>query len=359
MPKVLPDAEGRPGARNDLRCVSLEHKLGIKASPTCVMSYGDDGGALGFLVGEENRGMEYMFTMMNNARLSVGLQGLAIGERAYQDARAYALERLQGRAVGAPPGTQSPIVEHPDVRRMLLHMRALVEAMRCLVYLNAESIDLARHGATEELRTARLVSGSYNGVSAAAAGLFRFNGADRVTIDGNDPNTSAGSYLTFRNTNTTVSAFNPTINFINDATDGVVRYCTVEGASRGTSSAPGGVIRFSTAATSGTITSAGRTGSNIARSPKPTADSRSKSNTGPDYSPTAPSTTQTIRHGANTNNGPTPMTTSSVSPSPIGASPGTISSPAPRCADQRRSPSAARSNVSAPAGSAVRYRSCR
>ena len=138
VPKVLAD-----GTRNAVTCVGLEHKMGIHASPTCVLAYED---ATGYLIGEENEGMRFMFTMMNNARLSVGLQGLAIGERAYQDARAYARERLQGRAPGTPPGTQSPIVEHADVRRMLLTMRSLVEAMRGLVYLNAESIDLARAG---------------------------------------------------------------------------------------------------------------------------------------------------------------------------------------------------------------------
>ena len=138
VPKVLED-----GTRNAVTCVGIEHKMGIHASPTCVLAYE---GATGYLVGEENEGMRFMFTMMNNARLSVGLQGLSIGERALQDARAYANERRQGRAAGAAPGEQSPIVEHADVRRMLLTMRSLVEAMRCLVYLNAECTDLARAG---------------------------------------------------------------------------------------------------------------------------------------------------------------------------------------------------------------------
>jgi 3-(methylsulfanyl)propanoyl-CoA dehydrogenase len=145
VPKYLVNDDGSLGARNDLRCVSIEHKLGIHASPTCVMSYGDAGGAVGYLIGEANQGMRYMFTMMNTARLSVGLQGLAITERAYQDALRYAQERRQGRAVGTPKGESSPIVEHPDVRRMLLTMKAYLEAMRALLYTNAVSIDLARH----------------------------------------------------------------------------------------------------------------------------------------------------------------------------------------------------------------------
>jgi alkylation response protein AidB-like acyl-CoA dehydrogenase len=141
VPKQLLDDRGEPtGGRNGVTCVSVEHKMGIHASPTCVLAYED---AVGYLLGEEHGGMRAMFTMMNNARLSVGLQGLAIAERAMQDAFAYANERQQGRAIGAPAGTSSPIIEHPDVRRMLLTMRALVEAMRGVIYLNAECIDLA------------------------------------------------------------------------------------------------------------------------------------------------------------------------------------------------------------------------
>jgi 3-(methylthio)propanoyl-CoA dehydrogenase len=155
VPKYLVNEDGSLGARNDLRCVSIEHKLGIHASPTCVMSYGDAGGAVGYLIGEANQGMRYMFTMMNTARLSVGLQGLAISERAYQDALQYAQERKQGRAVGAPAGEPSPIVEHPDVRRMLLTMRAYIEAMHALLYTNAVSIDLARHHHDPAEREAR------------------------------------------------------------------------------------------------------------------------------------------------------------------------------------------------------------
>jgi alkylation response protein AidB-like acyl-CoA dehydrogenase len=143
VPKFLVNKDGSLGAHNDLRCVSIEEKLGIHGSPTCVMSYGDQGGAIGFLIGEENKGMRAMFTMMNNARLSVGLQGLAIAERAYQQAVAFARERKQG----TPPrgGAGATIVEHPDVRRMLLTMRSQIEAMRGLIYLNAQSIDRAHH----------------------------------------------------------------------------------------------------------------------------------------------------------------------------------------------------------------------
>jgi len=155
VPKYLVNDDGSLGARNDLRCVSIEHKLGIHASPTCVMSYGDAGGAVGYLIGEANQGMRYMFTMMNTARLSVGLQGLAVAERAYQDALRYAQERRQGRAIGAPKGESSPIVEHPDVRRMLLTIKAYVEAMRALLYANAVSIDLARHHPDRAEREAR------------------------------------------------------------------------------------------------------------------------------------------------------------------------------------------------------------
>ena len=143
VPKYLVNPDGSLGRRNDLRAVSTEHKIGIRASPTCVMSYGDEGGAVGYLVGPEHGGMRAMFTMMNNARLSVGLQGLSLTERAYQQAREYARTRKQGRAIGAelPPGESSPIVDHADVRRMLLTMRANAEAMRCVMYLNAAAID--------------------------------------------------------------------------------------------------------------------------------------------------------------------------------------------------------------------------
>ena len=143
VPKFLVRDDGTLGERNDVSCVSIEHKMGIKASPTCVMSYGENDGAVGYLIGEENRGMRYMFTMMNNARLSVGLEGLALAERAYQDALQYAQERRQGTAPGAPAGESSFIIDHPDVRRMLLTMKAYIEAMRSLIYVTAERMDVA------------------------------------------------------------------------------------------------------------------------------------------------------------------------------------------------------------------------
>ena len=154
VPKFLVGEDGRPGARNDLRAVSLENKLGIHASPTCVMAYGDDGGAIGELVGEENRGLEYMFTMMNNARLAVGLQGVAIAERAFQQARAYALSRVQSRELGSRDPAPVPIVRHPDVRRMLMTMRTGIEAARGLAYLAATELDLSRRHPDEAARAA-------------------------------------------------------------------------------------------------------------------------------------------------------------------------------------------------------------
>jgi len=141
VPKYLANQDGTPGKRNDLRCVSLEHKLGIHASPTCVMSFGDDGGAVGYLVGEEGRGLSYMFTMMNNARLSVGIQGLAIAERAYQQAAAFARSRVQSKDDGSPKPASVAIVHHADVRRMLMSMRSQIEAMRALGYYTAAGID--------------------------------------------------------------------------------------------------------------------------------------------------------------------------------------------------------------------------
>ncbi|MFA9447076.1 acyl-CoA dehydrogenase [Egicoccus sp. AB-alg6-2] len=149
VPKFLVNADGSLGERNDVTAVSLEHKLGIHASPTCVMAYGEQGdGAVGYLVGEPNTGMRGMFTMMNDARLGVGIQGLAIAERAYQQALDYAQERRQGRGPGSEPGAQSPIIEHADVRRMLLTMKANIEAMRALCYANAHALDLA-HGSDD------------------------------------------------------------------------------------------------------------------------------------------------------------------------------------------------------------------
>lgn len=141
VPKFIPKADGTLGDRNDLRCVSIEHKLGIHGSPTCVMSYGDGDGAIGYLVGEENRGLEYMFTMMNNARLAVGVQGLSMIERAYQQARAYALDRKQGRSADKK---LAPIVDHADVRRMLMTMRSHAEAMRGIVLETMLALDQSK-----------------------------------------------------------------------------------------------------------------------------------------------------------------------------------------------------------------------
>jgi alkylation response protein AidB-like acyl-CoA dehydrogenase len=144
VPKFLVGDDGTLGDRNAVECVSIEDKMGINASPTCVMAYEN---AVGYLIGEANQGMRYMFRMMNTARLSVGLEGLGVGDRAYQQAVAYAHERVQGQ--------NAKIVEHPDVRRMLLTMKAYLEALRCLLYLNAESIDLAKADPHEDVRTAR------------------------------------------------------------------------------------------------------------------------------------------------------------------------------------------------------------
>jgi acyl-CoA dehydrogenase len=151
VPKFIPDPSGRPGERNDITCVSVEHKLGIHASPTCVMSLGENGGAVGYLIGEENMGMVYMFTMMNNARLGVGLEGVGVADRAYQQSLDYACERQQGRRPTTASGERAAIIDHPDVRRMLMTQKAYIEAMRCLCYFNAAALDLAQHhpGATE------------------------------------------------------------------------------------------------------------------------------------------------------------------------------------------------------------------
>lgn len=143
VPKFLVNEDGSLGARNDLRAVSLEHKLGIRASPTCVMSFGDNEGAIGYLVGEEQGGMKAMFTMMNNARLAVGLEGLAIAERAYQAALTYAQERIQGSRIDNGCPHPAKIIDHPDVQRALLTMQSRIEAMRSMVYLAAASLDQA------------------------------------------------------------------------------------------------------------------------------------------------------------------------------------------------------------------------
>lgn len=152
VPKYLLKADGSLGARNDVHCVSIEHKLGIKASPTAVLQFGDHGGAIGELIGQENRGLETMFIMMNAARYAVGVQGIAIAERAYQKAAAYAKERIQSRPVdGSLPGS-GPIVHHPDVRRMLMTMRASTEGCRAMAITAAAAFDAAHHHPDKEVR---------------------------------------------------------------------------------------------------------------------------------------------------------------------------------------------------------------
>jgi acyl-CoA dehydrogenase len=159
VPKFAPDATGAPGARNDVHCVSIEHKMGIHASPTCVLAYGENGGATGYLVGSEHEGLRIMFIMMNHARLAVGLEGVAMAERAYQQALAYARSRVQGRPFGRAAAERVAIVRHPDVRRMLLGMRAQTEAMRALAYTAAGALDMANHhpDAAERARSQALV----------------------------------------------------------------------------------------------------------------------------------------------------------------------------------------------------------
>lgn len=153
VPKFMVNADGSPGARNDVHCVSIEHKLGIKASPTAVLQFGDQGGAIGTLVGEENRGLEYMFIMMNAARFAVGMQGIGVAERAYQKAVQYARDRVQSRDLAGSSGPV-PIIHHPDVRRMLMSMRAHTEAARALAYVTAAAFDAAHHHADEAVRKA-------------------------------------------------------------------------------------------------------------------------------------------------------------------------------------------------------------
>ena len=152
VPKFIPTADGTPGTRNDVQCVSIEHKLGIKASPTAVLQFGDGGGATGYLVGQENHGLEYMFIMMNAARYAVGMQGIAVAERAYQKAAAFARERIQSRPVdGSLPGS-GPIIHHPDVRRMLMTMRAYTEGCRAMALVAAAAFDAAHHHPDAEAR---------------------------------------------------------------------------------------------------------------------------------------------------------------------------------------------------------------
>jgi 3-(methylthio)propanoyl-CoA dehydrogenase len=151
VPKFTLDADGNAGERNDVKCVSIEHKLGIHGSPTCVMQYGDNGGAVGYLVGKENRGLQAMFTMMNEARLKVGIEGLGVSEAAYQHALYYAKDRVQGRDSA---GQKAAIIKHADVRRMLMTMKSLTEAMRAYSYNEAVNFDIAHHHPDRELGAA-------------------------------------------------------------------------------------------------------------------------------------------------------------------------------------------------------------
>ncbi|MEM6683661.1 MAG: acyl-CoA dehydrogenase family protein [Pseudomonadota bacterium] len=154
VPKFLVNEDGSLGQRNDLRCISLEHKLGIHASPTCTMSFGDNDDCIGYLIGEENRGMACMFTMMNNARINVGLQGVAIAERAYQGALNYARERVQSKRFHDGPKGPARIIEHADVRRMLMTIKANVEACRAIVYFTAAATDRSHHHPDSDVRAA-------------------------------------------------------------------------------------------------------------------------------------------------------------------------------------------------------------
>jgi 3-(methylthio)propanoyl-CoA dehydrogenase len=152
VPKFMVNKDGSLGSRNDVHCVSIEHKMGIKASPTAVLQYGDHGGAIGYLVGQENRGLEYMFIMMNAARYAVGMQGIAIAERAYQKAVGYAKDRVQSRPVDGSIATSAPIIHHPDVKRMLMTMRAYTEGCRALAAGAASAYDAAHHHPDADVR---------------------------------------------------------------------------------------------------------------------------------------------------------------------------------------------------------------
>jgi alkylation response protein AidB-like acyl-CoA dehydrogenase len=152
VPKFMVKADGGLGERNDVHCVSIEHKMGIKASPTAVLQFGDHGGAVGYLVGQENRGLEYMFIMMNAARYGVGVQGIAIAERAYQKAVSFARERVQSRPVDGSLAAGAPIIHHPDVKRMLMTMRAYVEGCRALATVAAAAYDASHHHLDAEVR---------------------------------------------------------------------------------------------------------------------------------------------------------------------------------------------------------------
>jgi 3-(methylthio)propanoyl-CoA dehydrogenase len=159
VPKFLVNEDGSLGARNEVRCVSIEHKLGIHASPTCVLAFGDQDGAIGYLVGEANHGLEYMFIMMNAARLSVGLEGYSVGERAFQRALDWARNRIQGKPPVPAPTGPAPIINHPDVKRMLLTMKSSTEAARAMALYAAMQLDLGAHSADENQRAASQARG--------------------------------------------------------------------------------------------------------------------------------------------------------------------------------------------------------
>jgi len=159
VPKVLVNADGSLGERNDVRCLSIEHKLGIHASPTCVLAFGEKAGAVAYLVGEPGRGLEYMFVMMNSARLSVGSEGYAVGERSFQRAAEWARVRVQGRPPHAERGSNATIIQHPDVKRMLLTMKSQTEASRALTLYTAMQFDLASASRDPAVRAAALARG--------------------------------------------------------------------------------------------------------------------------------------------------------------------------------------------------------
>ena len=160
VPKYLVNADGSLGARNDIHASGVEHKLGMHASPTCTMTMGDHGGAIGYLIGEENQGMRCMFTMMNQARLGVGLEGVGIADRAYQQALAYAQERRQGHAMGKTGDGSDPIIAHPDIKRMLMQMRALTAAARSICYATAVALDVAARGGDPKVRSEAAARGA-------------------------------------------------------------------------------------------------------------------------------------------------------------------------------------------------------
>ncbi len=172
VPKYLVNEDGSLGARNDAKCVSLEHKLGIHGSPTCVMAFGEENNCVGYLLGAENKGMSAMFTMMNNARLNVGIQGVACAERAWQMAVEYAKDRIQGVAIGATKPGPSAIIEHADVRRMLMTIKSTTEAARAITMLNAKALDMAEHHLSSDVRD------KYNGLADLLTPLSKAYGSD-------------------------------------------------------------------------------------------------------------------------------------------------------------------------------------